>query len=122
MKIENPTNYFDDLGDLHDGKIITVNLDEGNNSASLKIEDLHCNFQGLPEYQGLMPVEIIFEGITEAEKFLDLRWPATIYTLEIFETGKDASLDVDIKISPEGRFNFQCSSVSVEPCKAAQDK
>lgn len=119
MRIENPTSYFDELGDLHDGKIITINLNEANNSVSLRLEDLHCNFQGLPEYQGLMPVEIIFEGITEVEKLLDLRSPATIYTLEIFETGNDASLDVDIKISPEGRFNFQCSSVSVEPCKTA---
>ena len=110
--IKNPVAYFNELGGLHDARIIAVSWNKGEKTLRISVDDLNSNFLNLPEYQGTRQVDILFTGVRRLDLNIQIFEASfSIYDLEIKKNEKHYC--VDIRCSPGGNFNFQCKSVKV---------
>jgi hypothetical protein len=61
--VSEPTAFFHDLGGLHDTEIERIEFDPNERSLALTLDDLHTNFEGLPEDRGRRPCILRFTGV-----------------------------------------------------------
>jgi len=118
-KVADPVGYLAGLGHLHDAVIVGAQFDSDEHRFSLEVDDLNSNLQGLPEYPGLLPATIVFDGVRnlvlrELEK-LELHGSIYRLTCSASETAHaQEACDVDLKIWPSGAVEFSCRAVFVE--------
>ncbi len=61
--VSDPAAFFSDLGGLHDTEIERIDFDPNERSLALTLDDLHANFEGLPEDRGRRPCILRFTGV-----------------------------------------------------------
>ncbi len=106
--------FIESLGGLHDAEVISLVWTPANAEIRMSVDDIHSNFDGLPEYQGLVPGVFVFSGVTDVEWAVDRPDPRLkIYDWDVMPiTGGARS---EIKISPSGRLVIQCAAVVLAP-------
>jgi hypothetical protein len=65
--IEDPAQYFSELGNLHDAKIGLIEWNLARGELSFVVNDIYSNFRGLPGYLGPQPVQIVLAGVAAME-------------------------------------------------------
>lgn len=111
--VNNPKKFFDELGGLHDANIEKILLDINMKSLCMSVSDLNSNFLGLPEYQGLNPVDILFVNPIMVD--IDVQEPTNIlrvYDMD-FTSSKDGRINVRVDCSPGGYLKCECSSIEL---------
>ena len=63
MRIENPGQYLQDAGGLHDIRIPRFLFDAVRATIAFDVRDLDTNFEGLPGYTGPHPARLVFSGV-----------------------------------------------------------
>lgn len=110
--LSEPKAFFDELGGLHDARIIAFSWSSEEKVLRIGIDDLNSNFLDLPEYQGLRPVEIAFISVTYLDCDMQIsRENFSIYDMEI--RPKEGFLSVDISCAPSGYFKCRCETIRV---------
>lgn len=111
--INNPKKFFDELGGLHDANIEKILLDIQLKSLCISVDDLNSNFLGLPEYQGLNPVDILFVEPDMVD--INVQEPTSIlriYDMDLTNS-KDGRINVRIDCSPGGYLKYECGSIEL---------
>ena len=62
-QIENPENFFYQLGCLHETRVESFKWVPPERKVLIKIDDLNSNFLDLPEYEGLLPATLVFSNV-----------------------------------------------------------
>ena len=114
MVIDNPKEYFDKLGGLHDADVLRIKISLEENAVSVVVDDLNRNFLGLPEYEGAKPSQIGFKGV----KSIDIEFLSNADKIRIFAILVSSVLGsndhaIQIKFSPGGHLNLTCPTVEV---------
>ena len=100
-------------GDLHDCKINNVAWSLKSNRLEVEILDLNANFIGLPEYSGLQPGRLIFDGIRSVQADVSPSGD----NLRIYEASfsvREGLQVVEFLLSPAGKFVVYSTAVSFE--------
>ncbi len=112
-RIDHPETFIHDTGELHDSEILRVEWDVSQHRVSIGLDDLNSNFEGLPEYRGLMPADLVFDQVTAFSVLVD---PATdqrhIYGIDISKVSD--AYDVVIHTSPGGTITLSCKELLLE--------
>lgn len=115
-QIDNPENFFHQLGSLHDARIEYFEWVPAERKVLIIIDDLNSNFLNLPEYEGLLPATLVFSnvrkmiiGVDPTEEHLN------IYEMESKRT--NILINVMIKCWPGGKIEFTCGSIEVREKK-----
>lgn len=111
--IEDPENYFKNLGALHDARVERIFWLPEKKELLLFIDDLNSGFLDLPEYKGFAPAILMFNGVES----VDFKFAKCETHLNIFEFKtlmSTSRLEVIIKFWPSGQCDLQCSSVGVK--------
>ena len=105
-QIENPENFFHQLGCLHETRVESFKWVPPERKVLIKIDDLNSNFLDLPEYEGLLPATLVFSNVKKMMIGVD---PTEEY-LNIFDLETKSStihINVMIKFRPGGKkFNL----------------
>ncbi len=110
--LDNPEEYFSNLGGLHDARIEGVNWSLSNKKIIVSIDDINSNFEGLPNYKGLVSANILFNHVHEFKLNFSLEEHyLSIYDLEIVSNNLD--IIVNLKCWPEGVLQVRCKSIGV---------
>jgi len=116
-QIENPENFFHQLGLLHDTRIESFKWVPPERKVLINIDNLNSNFLDLPEYEGLMPATLAFINVGKMLIGID----PTEEHLNIFELETRSSttfIKVIINFSPGGKIEFTCESIEVHETKS----
>lgn len=100
-------------GDLHDCRIIRIEWEMQSDRLEIGIADFNENYLGLPEYSGLQPGCLIFDGVKSIR--FDASSPGE--GLRIFEAAVSAEGGlplIEFLLSPSGRLAVHCSSARYE--------
>ena len=113
--IENPTDFFAELGGLHDADIGRITWNAEARSIEIEIDDLSANFDGLPGYSDKRPVVLKFNGLEELELRCDGLSADTqrIYRLEVRNNPDSRQASALILILPSGRLSFEFANIAV---------
>lgn len=112
-KVENPKEFFEKLGGIHDAVIESFSWESDKKELTLEIDDLNSCFEGLPEYVGLCPVTVVFSKIS----FLDLNLQVFSDNISVYDLEISAIKDghqIEIKCSPGGLIKIVCDNITVE--------
>ena len=115
--IENPEDFFHQLGLLHDARIESFKWVPPERKVHINIDDLNSNFLDLPEYEGLLPATLVFSNVRKMIVGID----PTQETLNIYELEtKSATTQINVIINfwPGGKIEFNCESIEVHETKA----
>ncbi|MFX9123783.1 hypothetical protein ABTN41_20190, partial [Acinetobacter baumannii] len=75
------------------------------------IDDLYCNFVGLPEYVGAQPASLIMNGISRLEIHASSdELPIRIIDFELTEV--ESCLQIEVTLGPAGHARIHCSTVA----------
>ena len=100
-----------DLGGLHDAKVSKLVLDLAERSFCIDVDDIHSNFEGLPEYTGRKPGRIQLHGIGQVRISVDLNTDEfNIHEFSATETNEGAGT-ASIKFWPAGKIEMNFASV-----------
>lgn len=114
--IENPENFFHQLGGLHDARIESFSWIPPERQVVIKIDDLNSDSLDLPEYEGLLPATLIFSNVQKMIIGVDpIQKTLNIFDLEI--KCSTTHINVIIKFSPGGKMEFTCGSIEVQERK-----
>ncbi|MEX2500543.1 MAG: hypothetical protein WD397_16880 [Wenzhouxiangellaceae bacterium] len=106
-----PKNFFCERGGLHDALITAFSWNKENQVLSIGIDDLNRNFIDLPEYKGLRPIEIVFQGVRNLDFNMQIaRSSFGIYDLLVEEK---TCFSINVKCFPGGYIKFQCEAVKL---------
>ena len=64
MLVQDPAEYFKNLGGLHDSEVERIVWAKDGGTLSLEVADIYSNFKGLPEYRGALSGTITFYGVS----------------------------------------------------------
>jgi hypothetical protein len=112
--MEKFAGFIRSLGGLHDAEIISLSWTPGQAEIRMSVDDINSNFDGLPEYEGLVPGVFVFSGVTDVGWAVDRPDPRMkIYDWDVVPiTGGTRS---EIKISPSGQLIIQCAAIVLAP-------
>jgi len=111
--IENPKDYFDNLGNLHDARIEYVGWLPREKKLSIAIDDMNSNFLDLPEYEGLEPAMLVFLNVEHV--VFDIE--KTDEHLNVYEFNvetKPSHIEVNLKYWPSGKLIVNCKSIELQ--------
>lgn len=110
-QIEQPIFFFQELGGLHDAQIDCITWNPYQRLFSLCVDDLHANFEGLPEYTGRVHASIEFTDVSNVQLVCDAFEGDTqrIYRLELHQRESGGGYAMKMSMSPGGVacFNFR---------------
>lgn len=114
-QIEQPMQFFDQLGGLHDAQIESINWDSNQRSISLRVDDLNANFEGLPEYGGRMHASIEFADVSNVQLVCDAFAGDVqrIYRINLHQRDSGKGYAIKMSISPSGEACFDFESLTV---------
>ena len=107
--------YLRSLGNLHDCTVTRLELDSQAKTLTFDVEDIHWNFEGLPEYRGPLPGRIVLK---EVETLLfDIEWTAQeklrLVISEFTAAPATAGLTVAVRFwVPDGRIAASCAQAT----------
>jgi len=110
--LNNPHEFFSELGDLHDARIERVQWLLHERRLTISIDDLYSNFLDLPEYKGLTPATIILNDVEDIEVNIG----PVDDRINIFEFNAkvvDSSINVNVTCWPGGRIDIKCGSIQL---------
>lgn len=105
--------FLFERGNLHDCKINNIAWSLKSNRLEVSILDLNANFIGLPEYLGLQPGRLIFDGVRSVQGDVSPSGD----NLRIYEASFSVREDlqvVEFLLSPAGNFVVHSTAVSFE--------
>jgi hypothetical protein len=114
--IKNPAQYFQDVGNLHDAEVSEFRWSPVKHEIVVMVDDLYANFAGLPEYEGLQPVQLIFSAVLRIQ--LDVtpdKFPLRIMDFEVEESTTSPCLAVTIQFYPSGTARLDCDTIGCQP-------
>ncbi len=110
--INDPKNYFYELGGLHDACVGYFSWDMKKKTLCISIDDLNCNFLDLPEYRGLRPVDIMFIGVIKVDINVQISDDAfRIYDMDFIN--ENGIYEVKIGCSPGGYIKCKCGTIEL---------
>ncbi len=115
--ITHPEQYFHDLGDLHDARIVWLNWNRKAEEWVIVVDDLQSNFTETPEYTGVEPAMIYFRGVTRLLMDFELiHGNIGIYefTLRSHDERQPRWFDVSVQCIPGGNIRCQCHAIEIE--------
>ena len=62
-QIEDPIGFFEPLGNLHDVRVDSVELDTDAQTLRIALNDINASFADTPEYRGIRAATLIFGGV-----------------------------------------------------------
>lgn len=115
-RVGEPEKFFRELGNLHDARVRQILWSPERSELAVTLDDLHSNFAGLPEYQGLRPQVVILEGVADLMVSAALSEPHL--NIHDFEVTSDPSsrLRVHVTFWPHGNTTVHCSGLRLEDC------
>ena len=111
--IENPDDFFHQLGLLHDARIESFEWVPPKRQVLIKIDDLNSNFLGLSEYEGLLPATLVFSNVKKVIIGIN-PVPESFYIYDLETSSSATHINVVIKFSPGGKMEFTCGSIEVQ--------
>ena len=115
-RIETPTLFFSELGNLHDAKIQLIDWNLVQGEIAFELDDLYSNFVGLSEYEGIQPVRLILRNIFKFE--IDAtpnKYPIRILDFEVEEDVYDSNVRVFVNMGSSGFIRITCDSIAGFP-------
>ena len=93
-------DFLSSLGLLHDCTVTRLDWKPNAKTMKFEIEDLHFNFEGLPEYRGPISGRIVLEGARIVDgQIADVTKLVRIYEFEVIKSNT-----ARITFSPAGRI------------------
>jgi hypothetical protein len=96
--------FLRNMGGLHDSVVRELVWAPSARTLTFRFEDIHSNFQGLPEYAGKRPGEVVLHGTTEVHIAIDSRERLTVFEFLPVQ-GKEN--EISVTFSPSGRVNVR---------------
>jgi hypothetical protein len=113
--LPDPKAFFHDLGGLHDARIAALEWNRPRSAVSILVDDIHSNFLGLPEYQGLRPAKLCLREVGQLELSVEIGTEQlAIYEVEVSGIADDGTCQVLIRCSPGGLVRCRCKEILVD--------
>jgi hypothetical protein len=114
--IADPETYFHDLGNLHDSKLVVIELDLAKRAVVFVVDDLYANFRGLPEYVGSQPVRLTLNDVDVIDLGITFdRLPMRVMDFEVKTVSYGPRIQAVMKIQPSGSISASCGSIACRP-------
>lgn len=111
-RIEAPTLFFDELGNLHDARIRLFEWDPIRGEIVFVFDDLYANFEGLPEYEGAQPVRLVLSDVSDIEiNMTSDNSQLWVLDFEVEEDSAESKLRVLVNLAT-GLIRVECSSIA----------
>lgn len=115
-RIEAPTLFFSELGNLHDAKIQLIEWNPIQGEIAFVLDDLYSNFVGLSEYVGIQPVRLILRNIFKLDiDAIPDKYPMRIVDFEVEEDSSDSKVRVFVNMGSRGFIRITCDSIAGFP-------
>lgn len=114
--LDDPKKFFHQLGGLHDARIEGIAWFPKDQRMSIAINDLNRNFLGLPEYEGLVPANLVLREVRQV--VFDIEQSENV--LNIYDTVVDpiqTNLNIMISLWPSGRIEIICNTIEIHQQK-----
>lgn len=106
-------SFLFECGDLHDCEVEGMSWSPRGSRLVLSIVDINANFQGLPEYAGVVPVRLEFTGVSAVQVSVSsLDGRLVVYQCSVKQLGN--ALQVDMAFWPEGNLRVEFADMSFE--------
>jgi hypothetical protein len=105
-EVEDPIEFAAELGHLQDVCIDSVSVEIDDQVLYLVVDDLHANFESLPDYPGKRPCALIFLNVANFRIDVDLSDGLRISKFRVLETPDGQNpylLEIDLNIGGSGR-------------------
>lgn len=104
---------LESLGLLHDSVVNELVWKPEERTVVIAIDDFYSNFQGLPEYPGLVPGTLILRRVQSVSVEIDFEEPSlNIYELSA-EQGSQGGYLITVLFRPSGRMRIACGLVEL---------
>ncbi len=100
--------FLRNMGGLHDAVVRELVWEPSARTLTLRFDDIHSNFQGLPEYPGRRPGEIVLYGTIDVHIAIDSREGLKVFEFLPVEGKQDEIL---VTFSPSGRMSVRFDKV-----------
>lgn len=111
-RIEAPTLFFSELGNLHDARIRLFEWIPTGGEIAFVLDDLYANFEGLPEYEGAQPLRLVLGGVSGVEvNATSDKFPMRIMDFEVEEDPAESKLRVLVKVAT-GFIRVECGAIA----------
>lgn len=108
---ENIPRLVESLGGLHDATLLKLLWRADEKCVEIEIDDLHANFNGLPEYQGPTKATFVFSQVTRLTVDANLTESGLMLYDWTFEKSGTPDYACEISFSPSGRVSIACGRI-----------
>lgn len=108
---ENIPQLIESLGGLHDATLLKLLWRAADSCLEIEIDDLHANFNGLPEYQGPTKATFVFSQVTGLNLAVDLSTTGLMLYGWKFKKSGVPNYASEISFSPGGRVVVECGHI-----------
>ena len=101
-------SFVDKLGDLHDARVIALDLDVPESRLVVKFGDIYSNFLGMAAYPGKFDAEVEFVGISSFKSSMRMNDTCLrISEVNVSGSGKYPGFSIIFEGGDEMAFEFQ---------------
>ena len=111
--MNNLSDYFRNLGGLHDARVLDLRWNYAGKCFSIEIDDLHSNEAGEQDYCGPSQAVIVCTGISKLLIEVDFGLDGLMIYDWVISQSSGHGYSCEVKFSPAGRVIFQCGSIEV---------
>ncbi|WP_018623914.1 hypothetical protein [Kangiella aquimarina] len=109
----NPKEFIEERGGMHDAVVESFTWESIQRVLTLDIDDLNSCFEGLPEYEGLCPITLVFSKVSSLDLNLQISSnQVSIYDFSILSL--KGIFQIEIKCSPGGIIKLSCEDIEIK--------
>jgi hypothetical protein len=110
-EIANPVEYLDQLGGMHDARVLSISIDCVASRLIFVVDDLNANFEELDGYPGEVSAELVFAGISDVSVTNGHFEKSGIF--DCVAQAEAGAYLLRCRASPSGEIEFKFLSMSV---------
>lgn len=96
--VDDPAQFIEKLGGLHDVEVNRLDFDVLAGTLELRVDDLHANFDSLPEDPGRYPCILAFSGITRLAIDVEISEGLRISSASVSSQGNAFTIEIGLNL------------------------